>query len=246
MSETVRFGELDISFDDRVLRPRPWTLAQATWAAELLSVRPQGRVLELCSGAGHIGLSLGLLAPHELLLVDIDPNASAHALANAQNAGLSHRVEVRTGPLQTALLPEETFSLILADPPWVRSCETSRFPFDPLLAIDGGEDGMEVARLCVEVIDRHLADDGEAILQLGSRAQCVDLANLLFAAPGIMLSIGEVREFCTDGVLVHLIRRDGSKVRCEDGKLRGFADCRGQWHTVDSWWSEGSRQPSPF
>lgn len=202
MSETVRFGQLDISFDHRMLRPRDWTMAQATWAAHLLAEKPEGRMLELCSGAGQIGLSLALLVPHDLVLVDIDPNACAHALANAHSAGLRHRVEVRTGPLETALIPGETFSFILADPPWVCSAETSRFPLDPALAIDGGEDGMEVALLCLGVIDRHLAGDGEAILQLGSRSQCAGLAEHL----SDRLAITEVREFGADGVLVHLSR----------------------------------------
>ena len=51
------FGHLPIAFDERVLRPRPWTVAQSRWAAELLHDRPApSAVLELCAGAGHIGL----------------------------------------------------------------------------------------------------------------------------------------------------------------------------------------------
>ena len=157
MSEMVRFGELDVSFDDRILRPRQWTLAQATWAAQLLADKPNGRVLELCSGAGHIGLSLALLVRHDLVLVDIDPNACSHAAVNARAAGLWHRVELRNLSLGAAVNPGESFTLILADPPWVCSNDTGRFPLDPLLAIDGGVDGMSVALQCLGVIDKHLA-----------------------------------------------------------------------------------------
>ena len=53
---TVEFGGLQITFDSRLLSPRPWTQAQSRWAASLLPNLPPGDVLELCSGAGQIGL----------------------------------------------------------------------------------------------------------------------------------------------------------------------------------------------
>lgn len=224
MSEQMKFGRIDIAFDEHVLRPRQWTLAQADWAAELLGGRSHGRVLELCSGAGHIGLSLGLLVPQELVLVDIDPHACAFASANARSAGIWHRVEIRTSPVEAALQEGETFAVILADPPWVRSAETGRFPEDPLLAIDGGDDGMALARVCLDVIDRHLETDGAAILQLGTLSQALLLQNHLVQNSHLDLVVGEVREFGSDGVLVRMDRPGAAE----------FRDCRGEWHSADS------------
>jgi release factor glutamine methyltransferase len=43
-------------------------------------------------------------------------------------------------------------------------------------AIDGGADGLDVVRACVEVIARHLAPDGVAIVQLGGGEQVKALA----------------------------------------------------------------------
>ena len=53
---TVQIGALTIAYDASVLEPRPWTARQSEWAADLLSVAPAGRMLELCAGAGQIGL----------------------------------------------------------------------------------------------------------------------------------------------------------------------------------------------
>src|SRR5436189_110702 len=53
---TTEVGGLVFLHDERVLSPRPWTEAQSAWARELLEVVPDGPVLELCSGVGHIGL----------------------------------------------------------------------------------------------------------------------------------------------------------------------------------------------
>ena len=66
------FGGLRIRYDDRVLAPRDWTAAQSRWAAELIATAPPGPVLEVCAGAGHIGLLAVTLAPRPLVCVDAD------------------------------------------------------------------------------------------------------------------------------------------------------------------------------
>ncbi|MBC2932542.1 class I SAM-dependent methyltransferase [Nocardioides sp. zg-1228] len=167
----MTFGSLTIAFDDRVLRPREWTAAQSDWAAELAAAAPGGTVLELCAGAGHIGLLAVASSGRRLLCVDANPVACDYARANALAAGMADRVEVREGRLEEALEPGETFPLIIADPPWVPREQTSRYPEDPLTAIDGGDDGLDVARACLTVVDEHLAPGGSAVLQVGTRAQ---------------------------------------------------------------------------
>jgi methylase of polypeptide subunit release factors len=169
------FGSLTIAFDERVLRPRTWTTAQSAWAAELLDDLPAGPVLELCSGAGQIGLLAVTRSQRRLVCVDADAAACEFTRANARAAGLADRVEVRHARLEEAVLAEERFPLIIADPPWVPRSGTGQYPEDPLMAIDGGDDGLAVARACLEVIRGHLACGGTAILQLGTVAQAESL-----------------------------------------------------------------------
>ena len=174
----IDFAGLEIAFDDRVLRPRRWTEAQARWAAELLTSLPPGPVLELCCGAGQIGLAAVAATDRSLVCVDLDPTAADYAAFNARMAALLDRVEVRRGRFQEVLQAEERFPLIIADPPWVASDETGRFPQDPLLAIDGGSDGLAVARACLDTIEAHLEIQGAALLQLGSVEQVAALMSL--------------------------------------------------------------------
>jgi release factor glutamine methyltransferase len=169
--ESVEFGGLTICFDARVLRPRAWTAHQSRWAAEILAGLLDGPVLELCAGAGQIGLAAVRGSRRGLVCVDVDPVASAFVEANARAAGMGDRVDVRTAPLVEAAHEDETFALILADPPWVRRADVGSYPEDPHLAIDGGDDGLTVARECVAVIGRHLRATGAALLQLGTRDQ---------------------------------------------------------------------------
>lgn len=204
-ARTMSFGSLQIRYDDRVLEPRPWTTAQSEWAAELIEQAPDGDVLELCAGAGHIGLLAiaGSDSDRRLVAVDANPTAAEHTAANAAAAGLAGRVEVRLGQLDEVLDADERFAVVIADPPWVPRAVTSRFPQDPLLAIDGGDDGLDVARLCVQVISHHLVPGGAAVLQLGTLEQATTLGD--WVAERGVLQTGEVRGH-ERGVLVRLDR----------------------------------------
>lgn len=169
----VTFEPVDIGFDDRVLVPRPWTIAQARWAREMLQSLSVGDVLELCSGAGHIGLAAVHGTGRRLVQVDQDEHACELARANARTAGVDS--DVRCGPMTRALDDDELFAVVIADPPWVPTAGVTAFPDDPVWAIDGGDDGLDLARECVQVAGRHLTPDGVLVLQLGSVEQCAKL-----------------------------------------------------------------------
>ena len=99
--QTIRFGPIDVDFDARILVPRPWTLAQSEWAAELAG-GSGGPILELCAGAGHIGLAAAVLADRDLVQVDRDPVAVEYAAFNARRAGWAARVEIRRASLEVS------------------------------------------------------------------------------------------------------------------------------------------------
>ncbi|GGD31110.1 class I SAM-dependent methyltransferase [Nocardioides daphniae] len=203
---SMDFGPLTISYDGRVLTPRPWTQIQSSWAVELLAELPEGPVLEICTGAGHIGLLALALTDRDGVLVDADPVAASYAVKNADAAGLADRVEVRTALAQDAVAPGETFPLAIVDPPWVKSQEVTRFPEDPLLAIDGGDDGLAVARQCLHAVDACLHPDGAVLLQLGTFNQVAALEEWLEQSGPPHLRVRGLRSFEDRGVVV-LLRR---------------------------------------
>ena len=198
---SVDFEGLRIEYDDRVLTPRPWTARQSHWAAELIGSAPPGPVLELCSGAGHIGLLAVTLAPRPLVCVDADPVACGYLRGNAARAGIP--VDVREGRMDRVLDDRERFAVIIADPPWVPTADVARFPGDPTTAIDGGDDGLTLVRECLEVIDRHLLAGGSGLLQVGPDGQADRVASLV-AAHDELTQVA-VREF-ERGALVQVDR----------------------------------------
>ena len=199
--ETCAFGPLTVSYDQTVLVPRPWTLAQSDWATELAATAPAGPVLELCAGVGHIGLVVAVRTGRRLVQVDSSDRACAFARANAAAAGAAPAVEVRCAPLTAALAADERFALVIADPPYVPSASVGRFPEDPVVAIDGGADGLDLVRACLGVAAAHLLPGGEVVLQVGSEAQAEAAGRL---ADG--LSVAAIRSCGPDRVLVRLVR----------------------------------------
>src|SRR4051812_12525226 len=152
----------------RLARYETVTEAQSGWARDLLADLPGGSVLELCCGAGHIGLLAMVGNSRALVMVDASEAACEFARANARTAGLADRVEVRHGRLENCVGSAETFPLVIADPPWVPSNDVDRFPDDPLSAIDGGHDGLGPTRACLAVIGTVLHERGLCVLQVGS------------------------------------------------------------------------------
>ena len=203
--QAVEIGGLSFAYDERVLEPRPWTAGQSAWAAELLHDLPLGPVLELCSGAGHIGLLAVRSHDRRLVQVDASEAACEFARQNAENAGLADRVVVRCGPMQEAVLPDERFPLVLADPPWVPTSDVEDFPDDPAAAIDGGEQGVDVALACVAVAGHALTPAGVCLLQLGTAEQVDEVASYLGDREDLFLRVGEVRTF-ERGLVVRIDR----------------------------------------
>ncbi|GAB2474464.1 class I SAM-dependent methyltransferase [Jatrophihabitans fulvus] len=175
---TCVFGPLTLAYDERVLEPRPWTLLQSEWAAELAGGAGAGPLLELCAGAGHIGLAAAVLSGRELVQVEVSPVAARFARTNASAAGMAERVRVREASLFDALHPDERFPLVIADPPYLPSREVAQWPADPVLAIDGGPDGLDVVRTCLRVAADHTAPGAPLLLQVAGDRQVEALAGL--------------------------------------------------------------------
>jgi len=200
-SERLEFGPIDVEYDATIIVPRPWTLAQSTWAGELSEALPPGPLLELYCGAGHIGLAAARMSGRRLVQVDDDPRACEWARRNA--ARLAIDSEVRCGSVESVLLDDEQFPLVVADPPYLRADQVASYPHDPVHAIDGGPDGLGEIRRCIEVAAAHLAPDGALLLQVRGARQRDDVAAHL-AMSGGPLQLVETNASSAEGAILLL------------------------------------------
>ncbi len=189
---TVRFGPIDVAFDESVLRPRAWTLAQSEWAAELSDGSP---MLEVGCGAGHIGLAAAALSGTRLVQVDRDSAACRWAGLNAAANGYAELVEQRCGRAEDVLGEGERFGVVIADPPYVPSAELHLYPEDPVGAIDGGPDGLDCVRAFLAGIAGHVDPGGSVVLQVRGLAQVGQLEAWLRDSSAPAFEVTESRSY---------------------------------------------------
>ncbi|MEE0844738.1 MAG: HemK/PrmC family methyltransferase [Eggerthellaceae bacterium] len=111
-------------------------------------------VADICTGTGCIACAIAS-ERHDtrVIAVDIAPDAVALARENAEALGLSDMVKVIQGDLGFAV-PERymgRFDLVVSNPPYVPTSVLGEIPrevvdFEPTLALDGGQDGLDLFR----------------------------------------------------------------------------------------------------
>lgn len=132
------------------------------------------RILDLGTGSGCILLSL----LHELpeatgIGVDLAPGAVEQARANAASLGLQNRAEFRVGSWFDPIKEGESFALIVSNPPYIPESDIPNLSkevrnHDPILALDGGADGLDPYRLLFRDTKKFLECGGRALYEFGA------------------------------------------------------------------------------
>jgi len=129
------------------------------------------RILDLGTGTGAIPLALLAQVPQAMAVAaDIAPGALAAAGRNARLLGLSDRFETVESDWFAKI--SGRFHLIVSNPPYIKSTDIGALQrevrsFDPMLALDGGGDGLEAYRLISAGVAGHLEDGGRVAVEIG-------------------------------------------------------------------------------
>lgn len=189
--------ELDISLD--VLDPRADTETLIEAAVQHLKLRQTHslQVLDLGTGSGAILCALASQFSNARCLgIEISQQACAIATINARQSGYGDRIQVQQADWQaigqagirsaadgTVL---GAFDLIVSNPPYIRSGDIHGLDaevrlWDPLIALDGGEDGLTAYRQLAKIVPPLMAPDAWAILEIGA-GQSVDVSSIMVDA----------------------------------------------------------------
>lgn len=180
------FWGLPFSVDASVLVPRPDT-ETVIEVARRLRTDPAApcRVLDLCTGSGAIAISLAKELPGaSVIAVELSPDAAALARRNAERNGVADRVDIRVGDL-FAPVAGERFDLIASNPPYIATAVITTLAAEvrrePMLALDGGPDGLVFYdRICAAAA-AHLEPGGALVLEHGYDQEAPVRARLVAA-----------------------------------------------------------------
>ena len=169
------FYGLPMKVTPDVLIPRMDTELLVTTAKELLLGRKMdARILDLCCGSGCIACALGHELPAtKLVAVDISANALEIARENfASNRLGSRAICIQADATSSPPMSIGQFDMIVSNPPYIASAEimtldASVRDYEPLGALDGGEDGLMFYRAIVQHWTQILRPGGWLMFEVG-------------------------------------------------------------------------------
>jgi release factor glutamine methyltransferase len=182
LEQIVGFAEFcghTIAVDPGVFVPRRRTEFLVTQAAGLAPGRPV--IVDLCCGSGAVATALSaMVTPTRLYAVDVDASAVACARRNVPG-------EVLEGDLYEPLPPDlrGRVDLLVANAPYVPTDAIGLMPaearlHEPMVALDGGADGLDIARRVVAGAGQWLNVTGHLLIET-SQAQAPDLLDAMVA-----------------------------------------------------------------
>ncbi|MGI4814793.1 MAG: 50S ribosomal protein L3 N(5)-glutamine methyltransferase [Janthinobacterium lividum] len=176
--------------DERTIVPR-------SFIGELLQERLQpwiadgdavGSVLELCTGSGCLAILAAIAFPDARIdAVDLSAQALEVAAINLADYALEPRVSLYQGDLYAPLPESARYDLLLSNPPYVNDGSMARLPaeyqHEPVLALAGGSDGMDIVRRIVAGARAYLHDAGLLVVEIGNERANVEADPLLGSLP---------------------------------------------------------------
>ncbi len=166
------FWSLDLAVSKDVLTPRPETERLIEIALGHLGQGPL-KILDLGTGSGAILLSLLQERPDAMgLAVDRSPAALQTAMQNAQSLKLDTRTMFVEGDWDAAL-PHGPFDLVVSNPPYIAHDEIATLEpevrrYEPVLALDGGMDGLDAYRAILPLLPHYIKPGGAFVLEIGA------------------------------------------------------------------------------
>lgn len=170
------FRGLPMEVSRDVLIPRIDTEVLAELAIKYLrgTGRLDARVLDLCSGTGCIGCAIAAELPRvRVVLADVSAAAMDISRRNVERNGLGGRVSflpadvTKQPPLMTG-----SFDLVVSNPPYIPTMEIltldpSVRDYEPVWALDGGEDGLDFYRAILKNWSGVIRQGGELMFEVG-------------------------------------------------------------------------------
>ncbi len=163
----VDFYGYCIKVDERALIPRQETELLVYNAKQFIN--KDSKVLDLCTGTGAIAIALKKETNATVFALDISDDALCLAKDNARN------LDAEISFVQSDMfesLAEKDFDVIISNPPYIKledikSLQTEVKDFEPIIALNGGEDGLDFYKIIAKNAKNFLKKGGVLLLEVG-------------------------------------------------------------------------------
>lgn len=174
------FMGMPFHIDERVLVPRsPIGELIENGFQPWLGDKPVGRILDLCTGSGCIGIAAASVFEEARVdLSDISPEALAVAESNIE----LHELRDRVRTVQSDVFENITgrYDIIVSNPPYVDAEDLSDMPrefhHEPALGLAAGNDGLDIAHRLIAGATEHLSPKGLLVVEVGNSRVALDEA----------------------------------------------------------------------
>lgn len=167
------FYSLTFKVNENVLIPRADTEILVDRALDFLKEKELQNVLDLCSGSGCIGITIAhYIKDAQITACDISPEALEVAKYNAKLNGISTRYKAFECNVLSPTEEFEKYDLIVSNPPYIETNEIVSLDIDvkdyePIIALDGGIDGLDFYRAICKNFIHKLNPNGQIMFEYG-------------------------------------------------------------------------------
>lgn len=131
------------------------------------------KVLDMCTGSGAIAVSIAYYVNRaEVTAADISGEALEVAGINAEKNDIAERMTFVQGNLFENIDDGEEYDMIVSNPPYIKTEDVAGLmtdvkDFEPELALDGGDDGLDFYRIIIPEAEKRLKKGGYLLFEIG-------------------------------------------------------------------------------
>lgn len=160
--------KIDFYVDENVLIPRADTENLVEEVIKICKEKEKCKILELCTGSGAIAISLKkYLSNVDIVATDISNEALKVAKKNEKKILKSECIQFIQSDMFENI--KGKFDIIVSNPPYIKTEIVKKYDlkYEPILALDGGQDGLRFYKTIIENGYRYLNNNGVLALEIG-------------------------------------------------------------------------------
>ena len=165
------FMKLNFYVDKNVLIPQPDTEILVEKAIEICNNHDNDiKILDLCTGSGAIGISIAKnIKNAKVYATDIKNTVIDIAKQNAKQNNVDNIEFIVSDMFEN--IQEKDFDIIVSNPPYIETDVIKTLPTEvrnePIIALDGGKDGLKFYKIILSEYKKYLKKDGYLLLEIG-------------------------------------------------------------------------------